>query len=180
MVVFWSFTNGRRPQNVMNTRQVTPLAAAVAQPAAVPCGQLQQDVIAFIYERNGMTMDKKTKLTSPNAVLSTAEAISAIFTEVVVAPGADVVILTPLAPHSLTVRPIVLPSSTVIEAQVTRDDQPYVLAYDGRSRSFERGVDPITFRFSRASHVINLVKLPEQHYFQTLRSKLMWGVLRHG
>ena len=98
----------------------------------------------------------------------------------IVAPGADVVILTPLAPHSLTVRPIVLPSSTVIEAQVIRDDQPYVLAYDGRSRSFERGGEPIRFRFSRASHVVNLVKLPEQHYFQTLRSKLMWGVLRHG
>lgn len=98
----------------------------------------------------------------------------------IVAPGADVVILTPLAPHSLTVRPIVLPASTVIDAQVIRDDQPYVLAYDGRSRSFDGGGEQITFRFSRASHVINLVKLPEQHYFQTLRSKLMWGVLRHG
>lgn len=98
----------------------------------------------------------------------------------IVAPGADVVILTPLAPHSLTVRPIVLPSSTIIEAQVIRDEQPYVLAYDGRSHSFERADDPISFRFSKATHVINLVKLPEQHYFQTLRSKLMWGVLRHG
>lgn len=97
----------------------------------------------------------------------------------IVAPGADVVILSPLAPHSLTVRPIVLPASSVIEAQVTRDDQPYVLAYDGRSMPFERGGDPVTFRFSRAEHVVNLVKLPEQHYFQTLRSKLMWGVLRH-
>lgn len=97
----------------------------------------------------------------------------------IVAPGSDVVILTPLAPHSLTVRPIVLPATAVIEAQVIRDDQPYVLAWDGRSQSFDHGEKPITFRFSKADHVVNLVKLPEQHYFQTLRSKLMWGVIRH-
>ena len=98
----------------------------------------------------------------------------------IVAPGSSVVILTPLAPHSLTVRPIVLPASAVIEASVIRNEQPYVLAYDGRSRAFEHGDDPIAFRFSQASHVVNLIKLPEQHFFQTLRSKLMWGVLRHG
>ena len=98
----------------------------------------------------------------------------------IVAPGAEVVILTPLAPHSLTVRPIVLPATAIIEANVPRSEQPYVLAYDGRSRAFEPGDDPITFRFSKAAHAVNLIKLPEQHYFQTLRTKLMWGVLRHG
>lgn len=97
----------------------------------------------------------------------------------IVAPGSDVFILTPLAPHSLTVRPIVFPASAVIEAQVIRNEQPYVLAWDGQSRPFEHGEKPITFRFSRAEHVVKLVKLPEQHYFQTLRSKLMWGVIRH-
>lgn len=98
----------------------------------------------------------------------------------IVAPGSEVVILTPLAPHSLTVRPIVLPATAVIHARVTRNEQPYVLAYDGLSRVFEEAGEPVEFRFSRASHVVNLIKLPEQHYFQTLRSKLMWGVLRHG
>lgn len=98
----------------------------------------------------------------------------------IVAPGSDVFILTPLAPHSLTVRPIVLPSSAVIEARVMRDEQPYVLAWDGRSHQFKNDDEPIAFRFSRANHVVKLVKLPEQHYFQTLRSKLMWGAIRHG
>ena len=98
----------------------------------------------------------------------------------IVAPNSDVFILTPLAPHSLTVRPVILPASSILEAQVLRDEEPYVLAYDGRSRVFEHGTEPMTFRFSRADHVVKLVKLPEQHYFQTLRSKLMWGVLRHG
>ncbi len=98
----------------------------------------------------------------------------------IVAPGCEVVILTPLAPHSLTVRPIVLPADSTIEAQVIRDDQPYVLAFDGMSRGFKQDEQPVRIRFSRAEHCVRLVKLPEQHYFQTLRSKLMWGVLRHG
>jgi NAD+ kinase len=98
----------------------------------------------------------------------------------IVAPECEVFILTPLAPHSLTVRPIVLPASTILEARVIRNEQPYVLAYDGRSCSFDERDRPITFRFSRADHSVKLVKLPEQHYFQTLRSKLMWGVTRHG
>lgn len=96
----------------------------------------------------------------------------------IIAPGCDVFILTPLAPHSLTVRPIVLPGSSVIEARVVDDQQPYVLAADGHSTEFrEQGIH---FVIRRARHTVNLVKLPEQHYFQTLRSKLMWGVLRHG
>lgn len=96
----------------------------------------------------------------------------------IIAPGCDVVILTPLAPHSLTVRPIVLPDTSLIEARVVDHEQPYILAADGRSTSFLE--DEVRFVLRRARHVVNLVKLPEQHYFQTLRSKLMWGVLRHG
>lgn len=96
----------------------------------------------------------------------------------IIAPGCDVFILTPLAPHSLTVRPIVLPGTSVIEARVVDHQQPYVLAADGRSTAFHE--HDLRFVIRRAAHTVNLVKLPEQHYFQTLRSKLMWGVLRHG
>lgn len=96
----------------------------------------------------------------------------------IVAPGCDVIILTPIAPHSLTVRPIVLPGSSVVEARVVDHQQPYVLAADGRSASFH--APGVRFVIRRAAHTVNLVKLPEQHYFQTIRSKLMWGVLRHG
>lgn len=96
----------------------------------------------------------------------------------IVAPGCNVMILTPLAPHSLTVRPIVVPDHAVLEAHVVDPQQPYVLAADGQSRAFTG--DHVRFTFRRAAHTVNLVKLPDQHYFQTIRSKLMWGVLRHG
>ena len=93
----------------------------------------------------------------------------------IVVPGSEVFILSPLAPHSLTVRPVVLPADSVIEAEISGKDTPYVLGFDGHSRPFDPRERPVTFRFAKADHRVRLVKLPEQHYFQTLRSKLMWG-----
>lgn len=92
----------------------------------------------------------------------------------IIVPGCDAIILTPIAPHTLTVRPIVLPASVTIKARVLPDDQPYVLAADGRSLIFDEHGMTITVK--RASHTVNLIKLPGQHYFKTIRSKLMWGV----
>ncbi len=92
----------------------------------------------------------------------------------IIAPGSDVVVLSPIAPHSLTVRPIVLPSTTKLQIRVTGGHLPYVLAVDGECGAPRD--DTVTFTVRRASHRINLVKLPEGHYFRTLRNKLSWGV----
>jgi NAD+ kinase len=94
----------------------------------------------------------------------------------IIAPGVDAMILTPIAPHTLTVRPIVLPADSTLTCHVLGDDQPYVFSADGRSTAFD-GAD-LTFTVERAHHTVNLVKLPGQHFFHTLRSKLMWGVRR--
>jgi NAD+ kinase len=94
----------------------------------------------------------------------------------IIAPGVEAVILTPIAPHTLTVRPIVLPADSTITCRVLEDDQPYVFAADGRSVLFEE--HDLRFTINRAHHTVNLVKLPDQHFFHTLRSKLMWGVRR--
>lgn len=95
----------------------------------------------------------------------------------IVLPGAEVIILSPLSPHTLTVRPIVLPAQSHIEVQVDAGDQEYLLAADGRSKMLDEQRLPITVR--QAQHRIHLVKLLDQHYFQTLRNKLAWGVRQH-
>ena len=90
------------------------------------------------------------------------------------APGCGALILTPLAPHTLTVRPIVLPDSVTLRVTVRpRPGQPFVIAPDGFGVQVDRPDLELTVR--RAGHTVNLVKLPAQHYFQTIRSKLMWG-----
>jgi NAD+ kinase len=94
----------------------------------------------------------------------------------ILTPGVGAILLTPIASHTLTVRPIVLPSDVTVRARVLSDDQPYVFAADGRSTLLEdRGY---TFTIRRAPHTVNLVKLDDQHFFHTLRSKLMWGMHR--
>ncbi len=92
----------------------------------------------------------------------------------IVAPGSDVILLSPVAPHSLTIRPVVVPSSSEIEVRVTGGHLPYLIATDGvsmRPRS-----DSVTIRIRRAAHTIRFVKFADRPYFQTLRSKLSWGV----
>ncbi len=89
-------------------------------------------------------------------------------------PGCGAMILTPIAPHMLTVRPLVLPDTVEIEAAIRSEHQPFVLAADGFSHLIEGA--QTRFRIRRAQHTVNLIKLPEQHYFQTIRSKLMWGL----
>lgn len=95
----------------------------------------------------------------------------------IITPGCDAIILTPIAPHTLTVRPIVLPSTSEITMRVLDPARPYVFAADGRSVVFEKPDIVLTVR--RAQHTVNLIKFSGQHYFKTLRSKLMWGAVGH-
>lgn len=92
----------------------------------------------------------------------------------IVAPGSEVFILSPIASHSLTIRPIILEDQSEICARVETDRQAFVLAADGRSTEYAQGTVEVTVR--RAPFTINLVRLPDQHFFRTLRNKLMWGV----
>lgn len=89
-------------------------------------------------------------------------------------PGTEAIVLTPIAPHTLTVRPIVLPSSAHVEVHVRSDGpQPYVFAADGHNTPIS--TEGVMISMEKAPHTVNLAKLDGQHYFKTLRSKLMWG-----
>ncbi len=90
----------------------------------------------------------------------------------IVAPGTDALVVTPIASHGLTARPVVLPGNTVLVVQVAAAGQRCVLAVDGMNRSLPEGA---SVQIARASRGIRLVQLKGHHYFQTLRSKLSWG-----
>lgn len=94
----------------------------------------------------------------------------------IITPTSDVFVIAPIASHSLTVRPIVLSDQSVIRARIETERQAFVLAADGQSVEYTEGVVDITIR--RAEQTVSIVKLPDRHYFQTLRNKLMWGVRR--
>ena len=89
------------------------------------------------------------------------------------APDTGVIVLTPIAPHTLSTRPIVLPNRVEITLQVTTRGQPFLLAYDGTSELIE--TDQAVLSIRKATHTVRLVRLPGRGYFQTIRSKLSWG-----
>lgn len=91
----------------------------------------------------------------------------------ILAPGTEAIILTPIAPHTLTVRPIVLPADATIEMRVRPEERSYVFAADGRNNPIDGGEAVLSIQ--KAAHTVNLAKLDGQRYFKTLRSKLMWG-----
>lgn len=92
----------------------------------------------------------------------------------IVMPQTNVVILTPINPHTLTTRPLVLPGDRELQVIVDPPEQEILFSNDGR----ECPVDPAVKQFTikRTDFSVNLVKLQTYNYFQTLRTKLMWGL----
>ena len=91
----------------------------------------------------------------------------------VVLPNVDAIIITPIAPHMLTTRPLVLPSSSKIEAKFKYREEPIYLTADGQVGEELRPGDTITVAKSPRS--MNLIRSPKRDFFEILRSKLGWG-----
>ncbi|HUF10245.1 MAG TPA: NAD(+)/NADH kinase [Rhodothermales bacterium] len=92
----------------------------------------------------------------------------------IIAPGSGVICITPAAPHTLTVRPIILPERIVVRVMASRSQGPYTLAADGIPRHVDDPDRVIEIRES--SRKMRLVQLSHRDYFETLRQKLGWGM----
>jgi len=90
----------------------------------------------------------------------------------IIVPRTGVLLLTAVAPHSLNVRPIVIPDTAEVELTVSSRSHTFLVAIDGRSTKMPEGT---TVRLSRAPYMIKVVKRPMASYFATLREKMMWG-----
>jgi NAD+ kinase len=91
----------------------------------------------------------------------------------IIVPRTGVMLMTAVAPHSLNVRPIVLPDTAQIELTVSSRSHTFLVAIDGRSGKLPEGT---TLRLTRAPYQLKVVKRSGTRYFSTLREKLMWGV----
>lgn len=91
----------------------------------------------------------------------------------IIAPGTGTLCLTPVAPHSLNVRPIVIPDSSVITLKVESRSHSFLAAVDGRSTSLHDGT---IVRISKAPYKAHIVRFFERRYFSILREKMNWGI----
>ena len=87
-------------------------------------------------------------------------------------PGCHTIGLTPVAPHSLTVRPLTLTDDAVVTLSVSARNHRFLVSIDGRS---EKCSEDVKLTVRRAPYSIKVLKRPSQSFFDTLREKLMWG-----
>lgn len=87
-------------------------------------------------------------------------------------PTVNSFILTPIAPHNLNVRPIVIPDDTEIKLKITGRDKNYLLSLDSRVAVLP---DASEIVLKKAPFEVNLIQLQEESFIKTLRKKLLWG-----
>ena len=93
----------------------------------------------------------------------------------IIAPGTQALVLSPVAPHSLTMRPMVVDDRSVIEVTTDARSDAYLLSLDGNSVTMPGGS---TVKVSRAEFTVAVVQRAGHHFAATLRNKLLWGQSR--
>jgi NAD+ kinase len=92
----------------------------------------------------------------------------------IIKPDVDAMIITPIAPHTLTNRPSVIPGSSTVRVQPTMDARAeIVFTLDGQSTVPIHAGDEIIV--TRAAKPLRLVRPSTRSYFEVLRTKLKWG-----
>ncbi len=88
-------------------------------------------------------------------------------------PTSDSFILTPIAPHNLNVRPIVIGGNSEIHLKIRGRDKQSIISMDSRMATVQTEEEVI---LKKAPYLFNMINLEGQHFFNTLRNKLMWGL----
>jgi NAD+ kinase len=94
----------------------------------------------------------------------------------ILVPSLDAIIATPICPHTMAVRPVVLPATARITVEIDTGAQDVVLTVDGQVGS--RLYDGDRVIAQRAAHPVRLIRFPGQTFFSVLRRKLRWGDVR--
>ena len=90
----------------------------------------------------------------------------------IVAFGCDNLIITPVSPHNLNMRPLILPGNVQIRLKVESRSGDFMLSADSR---MQRMSDNHELFISSGDFKMNVVKMPDHSYYDTLRNKLNWG-----
>ena len=88
-------------------------------------------------------------------------------------PGSENFVITPIAPHNLNVRPLVISDSSVITLKVEGRGKNYLVSLDSRSEVIDSSIE---LRLQKADFYVHLIKLENQNFFNTIRNKLLWGL----
>jgi NAD+ kinase len=88
-------------------------------------------------------------------------------------PRSESFVITPVSPHNLTARPIVISDNSEISFHIEGRSKKFLISLDSRVEAIDGSVN---LKVKKAKFKVQLVQMPGQHYFKTLRQKLHWGL----
>jgi NAD+ kinase len=91
----------------------------------------------------------------------------------IVTPNSPNFIINTIAPHSLTVRPIIIPDTSIISLKIDGRDATYNITLDSKTETFDSHYE---IQIKKSQRKLKIIKLEGNSYFKTLRNKLMWGI----
>ncbi|MHC0442134.1 NAD kinase [Flavobacterium sp. 3-210] len=90
----------------------------------------------------------------------------------ILTPDVKSLVITPIAPHNLTARPLVIPDDTEITLRVTGREDQYLVSLDSRISSVK---NESILKIKKTDYKIKMVEIPGETFLKTLRNKLLWG-----
>ena len=136
---------------------------------------LKHDISAMISIHTSVNGEYLTTYQADGLIVGTPTGSTAYSLSVggpIIIPRLDTISLTPVAPHSLNMRPIVVDDKSVIDLRVESRSGSFLVSLDGRSHSYS---DDIHLHIRKAPYSVKVVVHPQHSFFSTLRQKMMWG-----
>ena len=90
----------------------------------------------------------------------------------ILTPDVKSLVITPIAPHNLNARPLVVPDTTEIRLKISGREEQYLVSLDSRIMSVN---NDSVLCIKKTDFEINMVEIPGETFFKTLRTKLLWG-----
>ena len=90
----------------------------------------------------------------------------------IMTPNADSFLITPIAAHNLSVRPVVIPNKSKVNIKVEGRCDSFALGLDSRIVLVDKSLE---IEIEKADFCFNMIKMPNKNFFETIRKKLLWG-----
>lgn len=136
---------------------------------------LKRDTSSMITIHTSLNDDYLTSYQADGLIIATPTGSTAYSMSVngpILLPQGNSLVLSPVAPHSLNVRPLVIPDDYLISLKVESRNKYFLISLDGRSEVFP--VDTL-LTIHKADFTTKVIKRYNHTFYQTLREKLMWG-----